>query len=335
MIFNTRSPIPIATTSVIGGVKIGTGLSIDSAGVLSSNNSVTIDSILNTASDNPVKNSAITVALNNKANRSEIPTNISELTNDTGYLTSYTETDPTVPSWAKASTKPTYTADEVGALPFDSSQKIATLEGDASTLRFASINTANRYVQAYANTNNESITLQSRYGSAYPITSVKLKGIASPQDSTDAANKDYVDSAVSGLISQETDPVFNASAAAGISATDISNWNAKISDDKTWNSVTLNKTLNSGYTGCVPFLTDTTSTTASLRGMSVTPSSGRIAVYNSSGYLTSNTPSAADNSTKVATTEYVDNAIPKVYSSTNTSGYLTMNTLPIYDGTVV
>lgn len=33
------------------------------------------------------------------------------------YLTSYTETDPTVPSWAKQPTKPTYTASEVGALP--------------------------------------------------------------------------------------------------------------------------------------------------------------------------------------------------------------------------
>lgn len=30
---------------------------------------------------------------------------------------SLTETDPTVPSWAKASNKPTYTAQEVGALP--------------------------------------------------------------------------------------------------------------------------------------------------------------------------------------------------------------------------
>ena len=30
-------------------------------------------------------------------------------------LDSYTETDPTVPDWAKQSTKPTYTADEVGA----------------------------------------------------------------------------------------------------------------------------------------------------------------------------------------------------------------------------
>lgn len=33
--------------------------------------------------------------------------------------------------------------------------------------------------------------------------------------------------------------------------------------------------------------------------------------------------------------KYVDDHIPQVYSSTNTTGYLTMDTLPIYDGTVV
>lgn len=32
-------------------------------------------------------------------------------------LQSFTETDPTVPAWAKAATKPTYTAAEVGAIP--------------------------------------------------------------------------------------------------------------------------------------------------------------------------------------------------------------------------
>jgi hypothetical protein len=32
-----------------------------------------------------------------------------------GYLT--TESDPTVPAWAKAAQKPTYTASEVGAIP--------------------------------------------------------------------------------------------------------------------------------------------------------------------------------------------------------------------------
>ena len=45
-----------------------------------------------------------------------VPTNVSAFNNDAGYLTGYTETDPTVPQWAKAPTKPTYTASEVGAL---------------------------------------------------------------------------------------------------------------------------------------------------------------------------------------------------------------------------
>lgn len=40
-----------------------------------------------------------------------IPSNVSAFTNDAGYLT--TETDPTVPSWAKQSSKPTYGADEI------------------------------------------------------------------------------------------------------------------------------------------------------------------------------------------------------------------------------
>lgn len=43
-----------------------------------------------------------------------IPTKVSQLNNDSGFLS--TETDPTVPQWAKAATKPTYTANEVGAI---------------------------------------------------------------------------------------------------------------------------------------------------------------------------------------------------------------------------
>ena len=55
----------------------------------------------------------------NKAVNIEVPTKTSDLTNDSNFLTSFTETDPTVPAWAKASTKPSYTASEVGALPSD------------------------------------------------------------------------------------------------------------------------------------------------------------------------------------------------------------------------
>ena len=71
-------------------------------------------------------------------NKPTIPSKTSDLTNDSGfltsipdeyvteteltakgYLTSYTETDPTVPAWAKQPTKPSYTAEEVGARSSD------------------------------------------------------------------------------------------------------------------------------------------------------------------------------------------------------------------------
>ena len=92
-----------------------------------------------------------------------VPTKVSDLSNDSGFITGYTETDPTVPSWAKQPSKPTYTASEVGALP--SSTKI-------------------------------------------------------PSKTSDLTND-------SGFITSESDPVFTASAAHGISSSDISAWNAK------------------------------------------------------------------------------------------------------------
>ena len=46
-----------------------------------------------------------------------VPTDTSDLTNGAGYITGYTETDPTVPSWAKASSKPSYTFSEIGSKP--------------------------------------------------------------------------------------------------------------------------------------------------------------------------------------------------------------------------
>jgi len=55
------------------------------------------------------------IDLSSYAKTTDLPTKVSDLTNDSGFLTA--ETDPTVPAWAKAASKPTYTAAEVGALP--------------------------------------------------------------------------------------------------------------------------------------------------------------------------------------------------------------------------
>ena len=117
----------------------------------------------------------------------------------------------------------------------------------------------------------------------------------------------------SGYIAVETDPVFSASAAAGITATDISNWNAKVSDTGKWNATSLtyswNNTSNDTY---VPEMTATNSTNAYLNKASATPIGNGISKYDANKYLHSTTPSANDNSTKVATTAYVDAVIPSI-----------------------
>lgn len=69
---------------------------------------------LNTNVANKPLSAAQGVALKALIDAITIPTKLSQLTNDTGYITGYTETDPTVPAWAKNATKPSYTASEVG-----------------------------------------------------------------------------------------------------------------------------------------------------------------------------------------------------------------------------
>lgn len=61
-----------------------------------------------------LKTVAFTGSYNDLNDKPTIPAKTSQLTNDSGFITGYTETDPTVPSWAKAVTKPSYTKSEVG-----------------------------------------------------------------------------------------------------------------------------------------------------------------------------------------------------------------------------
>ncbi len=75
------------------------------------------------------KKTEIDKKLADKADRTElptVPTMISAFTNDKGYITEFTETDPTVPAWAKAKNKPSYTAAEVHALPDDTEVPVFT-----------------------------------------------------------------------------------------------------------------------------------------------------------------------------------------------------------------
>lgn len=105
----------------------------------------------------------------------------------------------------------------------------------------------------------------------------------------------------------------NISPAASITSSDITNWNNKVSDDKTWNGVELAKqsATNSGDSTYVPLATSTSPLNMSFTPVKKTPTANAIAKYDNSSYIYSTTPSARDNSTKVATTAYVDGvAVP-------------------------
>ena len=103
------------TGITMNGASKGTSGVVDLGTVITSHQD--ISGKANTADLATVATSGSYTDLDDKPTIPTVPTNVSAFTNDAGYITGYTETDPTVPAWAKAASKPSYTAAEVGALP--------------------------------------------------------------------------------------------------------------------------------------------------------------------------------------------------------------------------
>lgn len=122
----------------------------------------------------------------------ELHAPVTSVNGDTGDVT-ITETDPTVPSWAKAATKPSYTASEVGAVPTTRKVNGKALSSD--------------------------ITLSASDVSALPSSTTI------PSKTSDLTND-------SGFITgyTETDPIFTASAAHGITSGNITSWNGAVTN---------------------------------------------------------------------------------------------------------
>ena len=104
-------------------------------------------------------------------------------------MQSYTETDPTVPDWAKAAKKPTYTASEVGAVP--SSRKVngKALSADITlgAMYTATLTAAGWATSGAWKTQTVSVTgLKASYNAA-PFADVALSGTDAAADAELAA----------------------------------------------------------------------------------------------------------------------------------------------------
>ena len=160
--------LPSATADTLGGVKIGDNVSVTADGTISVDlsaylksadisdwakqsdkptytaNEIGLGNVDNTAdADKPIS-TATQTALDGKADTEHTHT-VSDITDMPAYLTE--ETDPTVPAWAKAESKPVYTAEEVGAVtPYELDSKdylkATEISGQTIDLNDITMNTA-------------------------------------------------------------------------------------------------------------------------------------------------------------------------------------------------
>ena len=104
-------------------------------------------------------------------------------------MQSYTETDPTVPEWAKAAKKPTYTASEVGAVPTSRKVNGKALSADITlgAVYTATLTAAGWVTSEAWKTQTVSVTgLKASYNAA-PFVDVALSGTDAAADAELAA----------------------------------------------------------------------------------------------------------------------------------------------------
>lgn len=180
--------------------------------------------------------------LDAKANTSDIPTNTSDLNNDSGFITS--ETDPVFSASAAAG------IDSSDISAWNGKQDALVSGTNIKTINNNSILGSGDLTITGSSTdvqiNDTSITAGGvaniKTNSAYNASTNK---IATMSDLPTVPTKVSELTNDSGFISSESDPVFSASDAYGITSTDISNWNAKSDFSGSYTDLTDKPTIPS------------------------------------------------------------------------------------------
>jgi hypothetical protein len=127
-------------------------------------------------------------------------------------------------------------------------------------------------------------------------------------------------------VTSETDPIYSASAAAGITSTDITNWNSKTDNVGTITGITMNGS-SKGTSGVVNLGTVVTSETQLSKGTTtgsgnavtdITVSNHEITLTKGSTFLTAHQDiKTINNNTLVGTGNVTINELPTVTASDN------------------
>lgn len=268
--FLTTSTLPIATSSSLGVVKIGSGINVASDGTISAavasldwanitNKPTDVSYWTNdagyiTSADLPTKTSDLTND-SDFVTSADVPTKTSDLTNDSGFITnsvsnltnyykkSETYTQGEVNSLLSAIVIPTKTSDLTNDSNFVSDTDYATASkggvikvGSGLAITNGVLSTTGGGVAdavEWSNVLNKPSDVSYWTNDAGYITSAAL-----PTKTSDLTND-------SGFLTSytETDPIYSASPAAGITAANISSWNAKSDFSGSYNDLTDKPTI--------------------------------------------------------------------------------------------
>lgn len=262
--------IPIASASTLGGVKIGSGINVAADGTISAavasldwanitNKPTDVSYWTNdagyiTSADLPTKTSDLTND-SDFVTSADVPTKTSDLTNDSGFITnsvsnlanyykkSETYTQGEVNSLLSAITIPTKTSDLTNDSNFVSDTDYATAStggvikvGSGLAITNGVLSTTGGGVAdavEWSNVLNKPSDVSYWANDAGYITSAAL-----PTKTSDLTND-------SGFLTSytETDPIYSASPAAGITSADISSWDAKSDFSGSYNDLTNKPTI--------------------------------------------------------------------------------------------
>lgn len=268
--FLTTSTLPIATASSLGVVKIGNGINVAADGTISAavasldwanitNKPTDVSYWTNdagyiTSADLPTKTSDLTND-SDFVTSADVPTKTSDLTNDSGFITnsvsnlanyykkSETYTQGEVNSLLSAIVIPTKTSDLTNDSNFVSDTDYATASKGGVIKVGSGLAITNGVLSAtgggvadaveWSNVLNKPSDVSYWTNDAGYITSAAL-----PTKTSDLTND-------SGFLTSytETDPIYSASPAAGITAANISSWNAKSDFSGSYNDLTDKPTI--------------------------------------------------------------------------------------------